>query len=600
MKKLWVSLLIGAALTVSAGAADVGTIDNGYPGDTEAQAQMLCDLGLFRGTENGFELEKPMTRAEAAAMLTRFLGAEQEALAGEWEHPFTDVPQWAEPYVGWLYESGLTKGVSETVYGAGEDVTCGQYCTFLARASTDEDYYDFLLRFGEREEEECDKAGFVRGDAVSLSARLLGEYYTKYNDLNGWSVAEKLIDRGVFTKEQFRQAAWDVLPRQYGRGPLHGIDDQEYVLSCEIAGVPVVYNDQTEAEPIAVGSGRLYGEFGRWETQGPDYVFYRIDPATLEVTELGRWAAGCRMTEVGYAGGTDYFVLTDQDSGTGTLYAVCGDALEPVPGIGAFRMVQSLQGENGCVFQTGDNTFYRLDGEGLAALPVAAGGSLHGILDGDLLVMENITPARTVISGWTWDGAPAGSYTVENQYPMPDNLDAESLDYWCSQYAPKMLRHQDGLAWGTAGLYRAEAGELVQITDRPVYDCAVDPADSSYVLLTSPAEERPGYYGAGVYTLAGTEAVRIAQDGTETMLLTNEPAHGLNFDRITCAEAGEVRVQYTYVMGMADYHSYEYAIENGKLRALLNPPGRGFSGYTEEEREQEQARLDELGVGVNS
>lgn len=62
-------------LTCAAGAANVGTIDNGYPGDTEAQAQMLCDLGLFRGTENGFELEKPMTRAEAAAMLTRLLGA---------------------------------------------------------------------------------------------------------------------------------------------------------------------------------------------------------------------------------------------------------------------------------------------------------------------------------------------------------------------------------------------------------------------------------------------------------------------------------------------------------------------------------------------
>ena len=140
MKKMVSACFACMLLTFAAGAADVGTIDNGYPGDTEAQAQMLCDLGLFRGTENGFELEKPMTRAEAAAMLTRFLGAEQEALAGEWEHPFTDVPQWAEPYVGWLYESGLTKGVSETVYGAGEDVHCGQYGTFLARASTDEAY----------------------------------------------------------------------------------------------------------------------------------------------------------------------------------------------------------------------------------------------------------------------------------------------------------------------------------------------------------------------------------------------------------------------------------------------------------------------------
>lgn len=75
MKKLVSICFAWLLLTCAAGAANAGTIDNGYPGDTEAQAQMLCDLGLFRGTENGFELEKPMTRAEAAAMLTRLLGA---------------------------------------------------------------------------------------------------------------------------------------------------------------------------------------------------------------------------------------------------------------------------------------------------------------------------------------------------------------------------------------------------------------------------------------------------------------------------------------------------------------------------------------------
>ena len=100
MKKLVSVCFVCMMLSFAAGSANVGTIDNGYPGDTEAQAQMLCDLGLFRGTEKGFALEKPMTRAEAAAMLSRFLGAEETALAGEWEHPFTDVPQWADQYVG--------------------------------------------------------------------------------------------------------------------------------------------------------------------------------------------------------------------------------------------------------------------------------------------------------------------------------------------------------------------------------------------------------------------------------------------------------------------------------------------------------------------
>ena len=175
-------------LTCAAGAANAGTIDNGYPGDTEAQAQMLCDLGLFRGTESGFELEKPMTRAEAAAMLTRLLGAEQEALTAEREHPFTDVPDWADPYVGWLFRNGRTQGGSETRYGAEEDVTFGQYCTFLARASSDNDSYTSLVREGE--EEACDAAGFVRGDAVSMSTRLLRETYWKNGSKEGKSVAQ--------------------------------------------------------------------------------------------------------------------------------------------------------------------------------------------------------------------------------------------------------------------------------------------------------------------------------------------------------------------------------------------------------------------------
>lgn len=208
MKKLVSICFAFVLLTCAAGAAHVGTIDNGYPGDTEAQTQMLCDLGLFRGTENGFELEKPMTRAEAAAMLTRFFGAEQEALADDWSHPFTDVPDWADKYVGWLYENGLTKGVSETAYGAQENVTCGQYCTFLARASHGEDNYDFLISdYGEQMLADCDAVGFVRGDAVSLSAYLLGQDYTADMDIFGISVAQHLIDRGVFTVEQFKQAA---------------------------------------------------------------------------------------------------------------------------------------------------------------------------------------------------------------------------------------------------------------------------------------------------------------------------------------------------------------------------------------------------------
>ena len=48
---------------------------------TEIQQQdavFLDELGLFQGTERGYELDRTMTRAEGAVMLVRLLGRESE------------------------------------------------------------------------------------------------------------------------------------------------------------------------------------------------------------------------------------------------------------------------------------------------------------------------------------------------------------------------------------------------------------------------------------------------------------------------------------------------------------------------------------------
>ncbi len=97
-------------------------------------ADQLNALGLFKGTDKGYELDVAPTRAQALVMLTRLLGLETEALAGEYEHPFTDVPVWAEKYVGYSYENGLTKGVSETEFGTNNLCDAKMYSTFVLRA----------------------------------------------------------------------------------------------------------------------------------------------------------------------------------------------------------------------------------------------------------------------------------------------------------------------------------------------------------------------------------------------------------------------------------------------------------------------------------
>ena len=90
MKRILIATLAAAILTANASAYRVPHQDEGgniirledANCDPQAQAEMLQKLGLFMGTDNGFELDRAMTRAEAAAMLCRFLGGTAEAETG--------------------------------------------------------------------------------------------------------------------------------------------------------------------------------------------------------------------------------------------------------------------------------------------------------------------------------------------------------------------------------------------------------------------------------------------------------------------------------------------------------------------------------------
>lgn len=100
----------------------------------ERTAEGLKSLGLFRGvSDTDFDLGRAPTRAEALTMLIRLLGKEREALEGSFSHPFGDVPEWADPYVGYGYENGLTNGISASEFGAG-GASSAMYLSFVLRA----------------------------------------------------------------------------------------------------------------------------------------------------------------------------------------------------------------------------------------------------------------------------------------------------------------------------------------------------------------------------------------------------------------------------------------------------------------------------------
>ena len=98
-------------------------------------AYMLKNLGLFKGTDNGFELDRAPTRVEALVLLIRTLGKEDEIEREDLEkHPFTDVPAWADNYVSYAYMMGYTNGISETKFGSRNEISSHQFITFMLRA----------------------------------------------------------------------------------------------------------------------------------------------------------------------------------------------------------------------------------------------------------------------------------------------------------------------------------------------------------------------------------------------------------------------------------------------------------------------------------
>lgn len=106
-------------------------------------ADSLHEMGLFQGTQNGYDLDRTPTRAEAAVMLVRLLGKEAEAKTLTYTAPFTDLKGWEKPYVQYLYSNGLANGTNRTTFHPTGKCTAQMYATFLLRALGYSDTADF-------------------------------------------------------------------------------------------------------------------------------------------------------------------------------------------------------------------------------------------------------------------------------------------------------------------------------------------------------------------------------------------------------------------------------------------------------------------------
>lgn len=180
-----------------------------FASDYDNAAKDLEDLGLFKGTLSGYELDRAPTRTEAAVMLVRLLGAEADAEAqladGTISHPFTDVPSWADSYVAWLYSNELTNGVTSTTYGAADECSAKMYCTFVLRALGYSDSQNADFSYETAEEFAQGKGifntllsgdSFLRDDAVAISYQALASEMKSGSE----TLLEHLVAEGAVTQ----------------------------------------------------------------------------------------------------------------------------------------------------------------------------------------------------------------------------------------------------------------------------------------------------------------------------------------------------------------------------------------------------------------
>lgn len=146
--------LVGAAnIYAELGIDSKIAVGSSLSEEDAAMRLYYLDMLSGNGTDiNGaieFDLDKGLSRVEAAVFAVRLLGAESLVESKTYYHPFTDVPEWAGDYVGYIYSLGLLSDItgdrflptaaetqerfmSYMLYALGYRISAGDYTYYMA------------------------------------------------------------------------------------------------------------------------------------------------------------------------------------------------------------------------------------------------------------------------------------------------------------------------------------------------------------------------------------------------------------------------------------------------------------------------------------
>ena len=148
MRNLKRALSLGLTATMISGLMVMGSSAASYADVTSKNHQeaieVLKSVGIMTGDEKGnFNPEAKVTRNEMAVVMSNLMAYNVKTYANT--SPFTDVPDWAEPYVAACYTNGITSGYDKVTYGGSDNVTTAQAALMVMKALG---YFQYQSDFG--------------------------------------------------------------------------------------------------------------------------------------------------------------------------------------------------------------------------------------------------------------------------------------------------------------------------------------------------------------------------------------------------------------------------------------------------------------------
>ena len=125
------STMVLGMLVMGGSAAGYKDVDDSNV--NQEAIEVLQTVGIMTGDQNGnFNPDGSITRNEMAVVMAHLLNLDYDYYRGT--NPFTDVPEWAAPYVAACAAEGVVAGIGNGQYGGSQKVTAAQASLMVMKA----------------------------------------------------------------------------------------------------------------------------------------------------------------------------------------------------------------------------------------------------------------------------------------------------------------------------------------------------------------------------------------------------------------------------------------------------------------------------------